>query len=131
MRSYSARLPTASLTTACVLVVLAGCSVAPTADTRPAEGPQRAVVGVCPVIGTMQDCAGILTEIYRKADRAYSHLDSPTVEQTAAIRRMEEAGEFYAHKCRSLDVRAGAEINVTNGCDEALKQIVFAGDLVP
>lgn len=78
----------------------------------------------------MQACANILTDIYLETDDAYERLSFPTAEQTDAIARMEEAAEKYASDCRSLAVRAGAEVNMMNGCDDALAEIVRAQKIV-
>lgn len=104
---------------------LAGCSLS---ETEPSEksAPDRAVLGVCDVLDTMQECAGALAEIHLEADERYESLDSPSSRQTEAMSRMRKASEFYSFECRSLTTRAGAEINMVNGCEDALEDIVAA-----
>lgn len=109
----------------CLLVACAPADV-----PKLVEGPERPLLGTCRVTGTMQACANILTDIYLETDDAYERLSFPTAEQTDAIARMEEAAEKYASDCRSLAVRAGAEVNMMNGCDDALAEIVRAQKIV-
>lgn len=112
-------------TVALTIASLVGCSFS---ESEPSgkKAPDRAVLGVCDVLGTMQECAGVLTEIYLNADERYESLDSPSSSQTEAIGRMQKASEFYSSECRSLTSRAGAEINMVNGCEDALEDIVAA-----
>ncbi|GAA1114520.1 hypothetical protein GCM10009582_09850 [Arthrobacter flavus] len=105
---------------------LAACSLAEEPSDALIEGPQRPVLGICEVTGTAQECAERLTEIYLEADDAYENLAAPTDQQTQAIQRMVAAAELYSTKCRSLNVRAGAEVNISNGCDSAIGDIVQA-----
>ena len=115
-----------------VITLAVGCSTTASSggDNSMLRESERPVLGVCEVIGTMQECANRLTDIYLEADEAYERLDSPTVDQTAALDRMHEASEFYSTSCRRLGVRAGAEVNMLNGCEDALNEIVTALSLM-
>ncbi|MDK1361358.1 hypothetical protein QNO00_13925 [Arthrobacter sp. zg-Y1219] len=105
----------------------AGCSSTESSeDNSTQQKSERPVLGVCEILGTMQECANTLTDIYMEVDEAYERLDSPTANQTAALERMNRASEIYSTSCRGLDVRAGAEVNMVNGCDDALDDIVTA-----
>lgn len=117
-------------TSSVAMVFVTACSTQNLPTTPLVEGPDRPVLGVCQVLGSMQECAEILTAIYLETDDAYDGLSSHAEEQSATYRRMQEGAEFYSQECRVLGVRAGAEVNITNGCDDALGKIVDAHELM-
>lgn len=113
-----------------VLAALGGCSSIGGQTPSLTVGPDRPLLGTCSALDTMQECADRLTNIYLETEDAFDRVSTPSPEQEEALEQMVRAGEEYSSKCRRLNVRAGAEVNMRNGCDEALADIVEAYELM-